>query len=566
MPGPLTAADIARLVDIYASAETELLERIAKRLAKGITFEGWTERKYAETLAMRRELEQSLARATAMGPQAIDSVLTDSWRQGRSDAAMQVANQGVTGQLARTNTSGLRALVGETVTAMNSANAAILRTSLDAYRSTIADVSTQVVSGQSTRLQATQKALDKLAEKGITGFTDRTGRAWSIDSYAEMAVRTADGRAYLGGKIDTFSAAGIHEYVVSRSGSPCPLCGPWEGRVVSEGPSKYPTVGEARAAGLFHPNCGHTLDAFTPGTEKLLGVRPNGPSQAEVEEQRKRYAQSQQQRALERNVRKAKLDQAAAITPQARQKANAQVAQAQADLRAHTARTGARRQYAREKPMVGKGLAPVTKSAPPSPAKLPTAHKPAAPTIEPHPIELSDREFVAFRDYGEHGYQRLNPELRGLPIPAEAGKPPGVKYGIKTNKQQIDLMDGAMVRSGGLDRDLTLYRGSPTVAGYNAANVHTAVGSVIRDPAYLSTSESKAVADQFGHDSIRLRITAPKGTSGLEMNAHASAGLGPPTLHPKEKEILLARGTGIRVDKVVKLPNGITEVWGTVVP
>lgn len=115
----------------------------------------------------------------------------------------------------------------------------------------------------------------------------------------------------------------------------------------------YPTIGDARSAGLFHPNCGHTLDTFTPGTEKLLGVQPTGPSQAEFERQRLAYAQSQQQRALERKVRDAKRQKAAAITPEAQHKADRQIKGAQADLRAHTAGTGRPRQYPREKPREG---------------------------------------------------------------------------------------------------------------------------------------------------------------------------------------------------------------------
>ncbi|MFE2530325.1 phage minor capsid protein [Streptomyces sp. NPDC059371] len=46
-----------------------------------------------------------------------------------------------------------------------------------------------------TRRQAIQTAVQRLTDRGITSFVDRSGRAWSMPSYAEMATRTAVGRA-----------------------------------------------------------------------------------------------------------------------------------------------------------------------------------------------------------------------------------------------------------------------------------------------------------------------------------------------------------------------------------
>lgn len=351
----LSTEEIAHLLDVYSQAEAMLLERIARRLDRGIEQQGWTERKYAETMAMRRELEAALVQAKAGNLQTVDKILGDSFRQGATEAAYQVGSDGVTGQLARTNVPALQALITQTNHSLEAMHAQILRSALDAYRSTIADVTTQLVAGQVTRRQATQNALDKLAGKGITGFVDKAGNNWSMDSYAEMATRTAAARSFLEGKLHTFGEAGVHDFIVSRSGTPCPLCAPWEGRVVSDdGNPMYPSVDQARSEGLFHPNCSHTLDVFTPGTEKLLDVRPNGPSRSELADQRKAYEAGQQQRALERNVRQAKLDRAAAITAEAQRKANQAIAEAQKAVREHVAQTGGVRQYAREQPRSGK--------------------------------------------------------------------------------------------------------------------------------------------------------------------------------------------------------------------
>ena len=274
MPGPLTAADLERLVALYEQAELYLLERIARRLERGVTFEGWTERKYAETLAMRREIEVTLSRVRAGAQVTVDQLISDAFREGATSAAYQLASAGVSGQLARTNTSALRALLAQTQESLSAAERAVLRTTMDAYRDTIAQTTLQVVAGQGTRAKALQDALNKLAARGITGFIDRTGRAWDLTAYVDMATRTASGRAFLEGKLKTFRNANISLFIVSFSGSPCELCAPWEGQVVSDGPSAdYPSIDELYDSGWGHPNCGHTLDAYTEGIgDELLGL------------------------------------------------------------------------------------------------------------------------------------------------------------------------------------------------------------------------------------------------------------------------------------------------------
>ena len=40
---------------IYSQAEQEMLEKVAKRVAKGITTEGWNERKLSEVKNLKKE-------------------------------------------------------------------------------------------------------------------------------------------------------------------------------------------------------------------------------------------------------------------------------------------------------------------------------------------------------------------------------------------------------------------------------------------------------------------------------------------------------------------------------
>lgn len=65
--------------------------------------------------------------------------------------------------------------------------------------------------------------------------------------------------AHLQGTANRLTEYGHDLVIVSYHPGACPLCVPWENKVLSitgkaEG---YPTLDEAKAAGLFHPNCRH---------------------------------------------------------------------------------------------------------------------------------------------------------------------------------------------------------------------------------------------------------------------------------------------------------------------
>lgn len=95
-------------------------------------------------------------------------------------------------------------------------------------------------------------------------FKDAGGHVWDTRTYMQMNVRTNAMRVYNDCLVDNIAqATGGDLARISRGGDPnCPLCGPWEGVIVSiSGKTKgLPTYEQAREAGCFHPNCVHTLE------------------------------------------------------------------------------------------------------------------------------------------------------------------------------------------------------------------------------------------------------------------------------------------------------------------
>lgn len=211
-----------------------------------------------------------------------------------------------------------------------------------AYTEAVAAGAVETLGGSVTRLQASQHVLDRLLSDGIRGFTDAAGRNWSLESYVEMATRTVTGQAAVQGHMDQLQHAGLDLVMVSDSPRECPLCRPWEGKILSIGghvdgaiaPSAKTgevvtvkvagSVADAKAAGLQHPNCTHRLVAYLPGATKIKATAaPAG------------YEAKQRQREIERHIRSWKRREQLALTDDAAASARRKVRQWQGALREH---------------------------------------------------------------------------------------------------------------------------------------------------------------------------------------------------------------------------------------
>lgn len=341
-PDPDLALRLAKAtVDVYGTAAQRLLELVAGRLARGIDRPGWAEQKLLETVRLRDQAQAIVDQLIEAGPDAVREAITAAFARGVRDAAGDLT----VGELRAggpPSATAVDALVTEAITQVSATHGGILRQVLDVYRTVIGDATSQVAAGATTRLQAAQVSLDRFAARGITGFVDAAGRRWELESYTEMAVRTAAGRAQVAGTLDRFRATGRDLVIVSDHTQECRLCRPWEGRVLSiTGRTVgYPTVAEARADGLLHANCRHNLTAFVAGLTKAprQTADPDGD------------AARQEQRRLERGVREWKRREAAALNDAARRRARAQVRGWQARLREHVdSRDDLRRRPERER-------------------------------------------------------------------------------------------------------------------------------------------------------------------------------------------------------------------------
>lgn len=117
-----------------------------------------------------------------------------------------------------------------------------------------------------TRTQIAAGVKQQLREKGMTALTDRGGKSWSLDRYADMLTRTKLTEARNTALSTKMLENGQDLVQVSINGSNHPACADQEGKIFSlTGKTDgYPPLDDAINEGLFHPNCQHTINPVEP--------------------------------------------------------------------------------------------------------------------------------------------------------------------------------------------------------------------------------------------------------------------------------------------------------------
>lgn len=351
------------IMAIYADAEDKMLKAVAKRVAKGIKTEGWNEQKLQETQKLNKELAKLIGNVKKLSNSKVSKGIIEAYKQGKLEVGDKGIHETILDELEIPMNLKMQVLAANNL--LNNASFQVLRNANDAYQQIMANATTGLLAGTDTRIQATQKMLNEFASKGITTFVDKAGRNWSLASYAEMCTRTVTAHAALQGHIDRQLEVGEDLVKVSSIGTTCPICMRWQGVVlsISGNSPKYHSVDEAKAAGLFHPNCKHTLGMYIPelddGTEHEGKVEPMSQEEANNQYGVQRNKLIEKQRANERMIRYWKNRKALAMTPEEKAKCDEKVKKWQYTNMLHCEKNGLRRQYAREGVMVGNPEGPM---------------------------------------------------------------------------------------------------------------------------------------------------------------------------------------------------------------
>lgn len=324
----LTEEDAEQIAEgltmIYGEARETMLKHVASRLARGIHQTGWAEKKADEVMQAHAQLERSLQTAQRQRTSLLANVMERAYATGNAKFGADMRS--ILGQTAHLSPNGIKAgyILADLNNSLNAAERRILRQFDDRYADIIGAVSSKMATGVTTTRQAVGEALQDFADHGITGFVDRGGHHWTLESYSEMAVLTAIERSTLAGYVDTMQGYGYDLAIIDGHAGSCPICEAWEGVIVSVSGNdpNYPSLDEAEGAGVFHPRCLHGITTYYPDISRA----PAGGFRDEPREVRgesPQYTARSKQRYMERMIRKYKDRLIVAMTPlQQRQAAN----------------------------------------------------------------------------------------------------------------------------------------------------------------------------------------------------------------------------------------------------
>lgn len=355
------------LAGMYADAELTLIEHLAVRIKKAYRTDQAIER-VIRAGELRRVSERLAGRLAGTIPGMAEMVILQASQKGAASALASVEQVARSAGLslpgsALVGSPAANTLITELVLGATVATQSILAVPDSIYRRAVAKGTPDVLLGLGTGKQAQLKAWRMLLRDGVSKFTDSGGRQWNLATYVEMATRTATRRAFTEAHNHQLTTMGLDLVTPVVGRDSCQTCSYWAGKVLSLDGSVgrvsarhatdderivsvniAATLNEARARGFQHPNCRCQTVAYFPGL-------PTPADSTTYEPEREK--QRQKLRRLEVEVRRSKIDQMTAVTPEQVALANERVRYYQGKIREHTAEANIRRRRDREQLNLG---------------------------------------------------------------------------------------------------------------------------------------------------------------------------------------------------------------------
>jgi hypothetical protein len=172
--------------------------------------------------------------------------------------------------------------------------------------------------------------------KGFDAIEYKGGRRVNVASYSEMAIRTANKRAYIQAQGDKRRRWGIALVQVAPNGAACPQCMPWLGKVLVDDvwsggtpDGIHELMSEAIAAGLYHPNCRDVHSTYFGDEEDYEYTAAQQEADAE------QYTLEQAMRADAAGIQRSKRLETGLLEPKSRQRYTERIQQLASTWNAH---------------------------------------------------------------------------------------------------------------------------------------------------------------------------------------------------------------------------------------
>lgn len=182
-----------------------------------------------------------------------------------------------TAEFFKVNDRKLDALIKSTTDDLKRAETAVLRMSNDKYRKAIFNAQVAMNTGAVTYEKAVDMACKDMLNAGLNCVEYKNGARHTLSDYADMAVKTANKRAYLRGEGEKRAEWGVSLVVVNSRQGGCPDCAKYIGKVFiddvysngNKSDGNYPLLSTAIKNGLFHPRCKDSTSTYYPELDDL---------------------------------------------------------------------------------------------------------------------------------------------------------------------------------------------------------------------------------------------------------------------------------------------------------
>lgn len=221
------------------------------------------------------KVEEMIRTAKADGNASQEAEILEAVKEGFKAPKKPSAHS--TAEFFKVNGRKLDALIKSTTDDLKRAETAVLRMSNDKYRKAIFNAQVAMNTGAVTYEKAVDMACKDMLNAGLNCVEYKNGARHTLSDYADMAVKTANKRAYLRGEGEKRAEWGVSLVVVNSRQGGCPDCAKYIGKVFiddvysngKKSDGNYPLLSTAIKNGLFHPRCKDSTSTYYPELDDL---------------------------------------------------------------------------------------------------------------------------------------------------------------------------------------------------------------------------------------------------------------------------------------------------------
>lgn len=221
------------------------------------------------------KVEEMIRTAKADGNASQEAEILEAVKDGFKAPKKPSAHS--TAEFFKVNDRKLDALIKSITDDLKRAETAVLRMSNDKYRKAIFNAQVAMNTGAVTYEKAVDMACKDMLNAGLNCVEYKNGARHTLSDYADMAVKTANKRAYLRGEGEKRAEWGVSLVVVNSRQGGCPDCAKYIGKVFiddvysngKKSDGSYPLLSTAIKNGLFHPRCKDSTSTYYPELDDL---------------------------------------------------------------------------------------------------------------------------------------------------------------------------------------------------------------------------------------------------------------------------------------------------------